>query len=333
MDRILRRRVLVVAATLLAAPLVLRAQPSSRPWRIGFLSNGFVQTAQDQVDAFVRGLRDQGYVEGRNFVIESRWAEGRVERLPSLVAELLAQKPDLLYAPSAVAAQAAKDSGTALPILFAFAPDPVGQGFAESLARPGRNMTGLTSTHNELSAKRVELLKEAFPTTRRIALLFAGSPTLAPAAVMQQLDETERAAKVVGVSVVREESPRPDDFERAFASIQRQQADALIVIENPMFYTNRTRLVELAARLKIPAVYNVPEWVRAGGLMCYGPSYLDLSRRAATYAVRILSGAIPGELPIERPTKLELVINLKTARALGLNIPYPTQLRADQLIE
>jgi len=325
-----RRKLMLSAAALVAAPLVSRAQQQSKVWRIGFLV-GTVASSQSLVDAFVRGLAELGYVNGKNYVLEIRWAEGKLDRVPALVAELLAQKIDLLFAPSGIAAQAAKKSGTTIPIVFALAPDPIGQGFGSSLAHPGGNMTGLTSTHTELSAKRIELLKEAFPATRRIAVLYFVAPSAA--GVLEQLAETERAAKILGVSLVTEESPRVEDFERAFASIQKQRPDALIVIENPMFFANRVRLTEMAAALRIPAIYNVSEYVKAGGLMCYGASYDDLSRRAASYVVKILNGAAPGDLPIERPTKFELVINLKTAKALGLTIQQSVLLRADEVIQ
>ncbi len=331
MSQIPRRQVLLAAAALLAAPLASFAQKQSKVWRIGFLSNGTVTSTQGQLDGFVRGLRELGYTDGKNFVLEPRWAEGQLDRVPALVTELLAQKIDLLFAPSGVAAQAARKSGTTIPIVFALAPDPVGQGFGQSLAHPGGNMTGMTSTHTELSAKRIELLKEVFPTTKRIAVLYFLAPSAA--GVAEQLAETERAAKVLGVALVKEESPRAEDFERAFASIRTQRPNALIVIENPMFHTNRVRLAELAATLRIPAIYNVSEYVHAGGLMSYGASYADLCRRAATHVVKILNGALPGDLPIEQPTKFELVINMKTAKALGLTIPQSVLLRADQMIE
>ena len=331
MSKIPRRKVVLTAAGLLAVPLASFAQKQTKIWRIGFLTNGTVTSSQGQLDAFVRGLRELGYTDGKNVILEPRWAEGKLDGLPALVTELLAQKIDLLFAPSGVAAQAAKKSGTTIPIVFALAPDPVGQGFGQSLAHPGGNMTGLTSTHTELSAKRMELLKEAFPRTKRIAALFFLAPSAA--GVAEQLAETERAAKVLGVALVTEESPRVEDFERAFASIRTQRPDALIVIENPLYFTNRVRLTELAATLRIPAIYNVSEYVHAGGLMSYGASYVDLCKRAAAYVVKILNGNVPGDLPIERPTKFELVVNQKTAKTLGLNIPRSILLRADRVIE
>jgi putative tryptophan/tyrosine transport system substrate-binding protein len=321
---------MLAAGALLAAPMTPFAQQQPKVWRIGILSNGSVASTQNSIDAFTRGLSELGYANGKNIILETRWAEGRLDRLPALVVELLAQKIDLLFAPSGISAHAAKNSGTMLPIVFALAPDPVGQGFGRSLAHPGGNMTGLTSTHTELSAKRIELLKEAFPSIKRIAVLYFLAPSAA--GVAEQLAETERAAKILDVPLVAEESPRVEDFERAFANIRTQRPDALIVIENPMFFANRIPLTELAARLRIPAIYNVSEYVHAGGLMSYGASYADLMRRAAVYVVKILNGALPGDLPIERPNKFELVINVKIARAMGLAIPQSVLLRADQTV-
>jgi putative ABC transport system substrate-binding protein len=327
MTRDSRRRFVVATAALAAIPISTRGQTASGLWRIGFLTNGTVVSTQGQLDAFVQGLREQGWNEGKTYVIEARYADGNLERMPGLAADVVAQGVDMVFAPSGIAALAAKKTGTALPIVFAFAPDPVGQGFGASLSRPGGTMTGLTSTHTELTAKRVELLREISPGLRRMAVLdyLAG----APAGVAEQLAETERAAKMLGVATVAEQSPGPDDFERALASLKKQQPDALIVIENPVFYTHRTRLVERVATMRIPAVYNVFEYVQAGGLMSYGTSYADLARRAAAYIVKIANGARPGDLPIERPTKLELSINLNAARALGLTIPPSVLLRAD----
>ncbi len=327
----IRRRPLVEGGiALLVAPVTVFAQQPPKVWRIGFLSNGTVASAGGQLEAFTRGLNDLGYSAGRNFIIESRWAEGTIDRLPALAAELLAQKIDILFAPSGIAAQAAKQSGTAIPIVFAFAPDPVGQGFGASLSHPGGSMTGLTSTHAELSAKRVQLLKEAVPTMRRVAVLYflAGSA----AGVSEQLVETERAAKVLGLALAAEQSPQVEDFERAFGRMRKLRPDALIVIENPMFFTNRARLTELAAQMRIAAMYNVSEYVQAGGFMSYGASYADLARRAAAYVVKILTGTAPGDLPIEQPVKFELVINLNAARAFGITIPQSLLLRADEVI-
>jgi len=331
MSQFRRRQFLIGTGALFAAPVASLAQAPGKVWRIGFLTNGSVTSAGAQLDAFHRGLNALGYVDGRNFVIESRWAEGKIDRLPTLVAELLAQKLDIVFAPSGIAAQAMKQSGTTIPIVFAFAPDPVGQGFGTSLSHPGGTMTGLTSTHTELSAKRVQLLKEAFPAIRRLAVLYflAGSA----AGVSEQLAEIERAAKVLGLVLAVEQSPRVEDFERAFASIRKLRPDALIVIENPMFFSNRVRLTQLAAEMRIPAIYNVSEYVQAGGLISYGASYVDLARRAAAYAVKILNGAKPGDLPIERPIKLEMVINVKVAKAMGITIPQTLLLRADEVIQ
>jgi putative tryptophan/tyrosine transport system substrate-binding protein len=320
---------MLAAGALLAAPVKAFAQPA-RVARIGFLTNGTVTSTQGQLDSFRRGLKENGYVEGRHFIIESRFAEGRLDRLAELVADLLGQRIDVIYAPSGIAAQAARKSGATVPIVFAFAPDPIGQGFGASFARPGGSMTGLTSTHTELSAKRIELLKETFPAIRRIAVLYYLAPS--GAGVAEQLAETERAAKLLGIAMVREESPRVEDFERAFASIDKQRPDALIVIENPVFFTHRLRLAALAAALRMPAMYNVSEYVHAGGLMSYGASYADLSRRAASYVVKILNGQAPGELPIERPIKFDLAINTRTAAAMGLRIPPSVLLRADETV-
>jgi putative ABC transport system substrate-binding protein len=327
----MRRSVMLAGLGVLAVPRAGRAQQVTKVWRIGSLANGTAESGRSLRDAFVQGMRELGLVEGRHFVIEHRYAEGKLDRLPALVADLLAAKVDLVYAPSGIAALAAKKSGTTLPIVFALAPDPVGQGFAQSLAHPGGNMTGLTSTHTELSAKRLELLREAFPSTRRVAVLYYRAG--APAGVTEQLAETEKAAKLLGLAVFAEESPGVDDFARAFAAIRAQHPDALVVIENPVFYNNRGRLIEHAAALRVPAIYNVVEYVQSGGLMCFGASYADLVRRAATYVARIMKGAAPGELPIERPIKLDLAFNLATARAQGLTIPPAVLARADLVVD
>ena len=326
-----RRAVLALGTGALAAPFAAFGQQRSGMRRIGVLLGGTVESSRGQLDASVRGLNELGYAEGKNVIIETRFAEGKLERAPALVTGLLEQKVEVLFAPSGVFAHAAQKTGTTLPIVFALAPDPVGQGFGRSLSHPGGNMTGTSSTHGELSAKRLELLKEAFPRTKRVAVLYFAAPSAA--GVPKQLAETQRAAKELGITLVPEESSRPEDFARAFASMQKQRPDALVVIENPMFFTNRVRLAELAAGLRRPAIYNVAEYVEAGGLMSYGASYTDLIRRAAAHVVKILNGAKPGDLPIEQPVKFELVVNLKTATAMGLNFNKFFLARADRMIE
>ncbi|MFM9968111.1 MAG: ABC transporter substrate-binding protein [Burkholderiales bacterium] len=326
-----RRDALASLVALGAAPFAIGAAPQSTIRRIGILHGGTPVSNREMQDVFVRRMNELGYTEGKNLVIEARWAEGRLERLPVLVAELLDKKVELIFAPSGVAAQAAQKSGTRTPIVFALAPDPVGQGFGRSLAHPGGTMTGLTSTHGELSAKRVELLKETVPRAQRIAVLYFLATSAA--GVRQQLEETARAAKILGVTLVTEESPNPEDFKRAFAALQKQRPDALIVIENPMFVANRATLAELAASSRLPSIYNQSEYVQAGGLMSYGATYVDLVGRAATHVVKILNGANPGDLPIEQPTRYELAINMKTAKALKLTIPPSVMLRAERVIE
>jgi putative ABC transport system substrate-binding protein len=326
----LRRRLLLAGATVLAAPEIAHGQRSSRVWRIGFLYNGTRESGRLGLDSAIRGLRENGLVVGRNLILEARYADGKLDRLPALVAELLALEIDLMFAPSGVAAQATRNSGAKIPIVFALAPDPVGQGFATSLAHPGGNMTGLTSTHTDLSAKRVQLVQDAYPATKRIAVLYFLAPS--GAGVAEQLAETERAARLLGMTVSAEQSPNPEDFARAFAAMREQKPDALIVIENPVYFTHRARLTELAAALRVPAVYNVSGYVRAGGLISYGASYEDLIRRAGGYVAKILAGANPGNLPIERPTKFELVLNMTTSRATGVPIPQSLLARADEVI-
>ncbi|OGT80502.1 MAG: hypothetical protein A3H91_12340 [Gammaproteobacteria bacterium RIFCSPLOWO2_02_FULL_61_13] len=324
-----RRLLMAIGAGALTTPFGAFAQQTIR--RIGVLHGGTEASNREMQNAMLRRMNELGYTEGKNLLIETRWADGNIERLPALAMELLARKPDVLLAPSGIAAQAAQKSGTKIPIVFALAPDPVGQGFGKSLAHPGGNMTGLTSTHAELSAKRVELIKEALPKTQRIAVLYFLAQ--AAAGVQQQLAETARAAKKLGIALATEECSRPEDFGRAFANLRKQRPDALIVIENPMFFANRARLAELSAEARLPSIYNVAEYVQSGGLMSYGANYVDLIRRAATHVVKILNGAKPGELPIEQPTQFELVINMKTAKALGLVIPQSVLLRAERVIE
>jgi putative ABC transport system substrate-binding protein len=318
-------------AVLLAAPLAAEAQQAAKVARIGYLA-GNLAGGPHVTEAFRQGLRDLGYVEGRNVVIEYRDAEGKFERLPALAAELVALKVDVIVAANNLAALAAKHATRTLPIVFAAVGDPVGSGLVTSLARPGGNVTGLSMLAQELVGKRLELLTQAVPGVSRVAVLWQ------PGAVPERTDKdilkrADVAARALGVRCHFVEARGPEDFDRAFSDMTRARADALTVLPSTMFGNERTRLVDLAAKNRLPAVYQSREFVDAGGLMAYGPNFADLFRRAATYVDRILKGTKAGDLPVEQPTKFELVINLKTATALGLTIPPSLLGRADQVIQ
>ena len=329
----LDRRTFLSALTgsLLAAPFVAEAQPAGKVARIGYLAPNLAVNPH-LPEAFRQGLRDLGYVEGRNLVIEIRSAEGKLERLPALAAELVALKVDVIVAGGTPAALAAKQATTTLPIVVSAAGDPVTSGLVTSLARPGGNVTGLSMLSPDLVGKCLEQLKQAVPGVSRVAVLWQ------PGAVPERTEKdilqgAEVAARALGVQLQFVEARGPEEFDRAFSEIIRVRAGALTVLPSSMFISERRRLVDLAAKNRLPAVYSVREFVDAGSFMAYGPNLPDLNRRAATYVDRILKGAKPGDLPIEQPTKYELVINLKTAKALGLSIPPSLLQRADQVIE
>jgi putative tryptophan/tyrosine transport system substrate-binding protein len=319
-----------LAGGLLAAPLTPGAQQAAKIPRIGYLA---VQPAANPHlhEAFRQGLRDLGYVEGRNVVIEYREAEGKPERLPALAAELVALKVDVIVAQPTVAAMAAKQATRTLPIVFPVA-DPVTSGLVTSLARPGGNVTGLTNVAPDLVGKGLELLKQAVPGVSRVAGLWQPG-ALPERTTKDMLKEAEVAARALGVRLQFVEARGLDDFDRAFSEMTRARAGALTVLGGSVFFSERRRLVDLVAKNRLPAVYPWREGVEAGGLMAYGPDLADLFRRAATYVDKILKGAKPADLPVQQPTKFELVINLKTAKALGLTIPPSLLQRADQVIE
>jgi putative ABC transport system substrate-binding protein len=299
--------------------------------RIGYLVTNLVANPHVH-EAFRQGLRDLGYVEGRNVVIEYRSAEDKLERLPALAAELVALKVDVIVAGAPPAALAAKQATQTLPIVFAAVADAVTSGLVTSLARPGGNLTGLSFLGPELIGKRLEQLKQAVPGVSRVAVLW--QPGALPERTEKDiLKEIEVAARALEVRPQFVEARGPADFDRAFSDMTKARAEALTVWSTPMFVNERRRLVDLAAKNRLLAVYPWREFVDAGGLMAYGPDLADLFRRAPTYVDRILNGAKPGDLPIEQPTKFELVINLKTAKALGLTIPPSLLQRADQVIE
>jgi len=308
-----------------------KAQQAAKIARIGYLA-GNLAAAPRLEEALRQGLRDLGYVEGRNVVIEIRDAEGKPERLPALAAELVALKVDVIVAPNTPQALAAKQATRTLPIVFSFVADPVASGLVTSLARPGGNVTGLSSLSPELVGKRLELLTQAVPGVSRVAVLwqpgFQGERT-----DKDMLKGADVAARALGVRLQFVEAQGPADIDRAFSDMTRARAGALTVVGNTMFITERRRLVDLAAKNRLPAVYARREYVDAGGLMSYGSNIADLFRRTATYVDKILKGAKPADLPVEQPTKFELVINLKTAKALGLTIPPALLGRADEVIQ
>jgi len=320
----------VIAGGLLAAPLVAEAQPAGKVPRIGFLQLNPGANPHLR-DAFLQGLRDLGYVEGRNVVIEYRSAEGKLERLPALAAELVALKVDVIVTGGGTpTALGAKQATRTLPIVFSSATDPVTDGLVTSLARPGGNVTGLSNLAPELVGKYLEQLKQAVPGVGLVAVLWQ------PGAVggsTDMLKPAEVAAQALGVRLQFVEARGPADFDRAFSDMTRARAGALAVLGSGIFSSERRRLVDLAAKHRLPTVYASRDFVDAGGLMSYGPNLADLFRRAAAYVDKILKGTKPADLPVEQPTKFELVINLKTAKALGLTIPPALLQRADQVIE
>ncbi len=324
----------LLAVFLLAAPLAATAQQAAKIARIGYLAPNLVANPH-LPEAFRQGLRDLGYVEGRNVVIEYRDAEGKRERFPALAAELVALKVDVIFVGgSTQATLAAMQATKTIPIVFTGVGDPVTSGLVTNLARPGGNVTGFSGLGPELVGKRLELLTQAVPGVSRVAVLSR------PGALGERTDKdmlkgVEVAARALGVQLqfVEARGRGPEDFDRAFSDMTRARAGALTVLPSAMFLTERRRLVALAAKNRLPAVYTSREFVDAGGLMAYGANVADVFRRAATYVDKILKGAKPGDLPVEQPTKFELVINLKTAKALGLTIPPSLLQRADEVIQ
>jgi len=314
---------------LVAATVGLDAQPTGKTHRIGYLSSLSASGGRPHFEAVRQGLRDLGYVEGRRLVIEARWAEGNYERLPDLARELVALNLDLIVsAGGPPAARALKSTTMAIPIVFVSG-SAVATGIVSSLARPGGNLTGLEVFAEELDPKRLELLKETLPRAARVAVLW--NPQNLEGRLQRR--ELEAAAQIQGMRLRFVEAARPDALEPALAVMARERADALLVLADPMFTSEYRRLVELAARTRIPAIYPFRGFAEAGGFMSYGTDLLAVYRDAAAYVDKILTGARPGDLPVQQPTKFELVINLGTARALGVTIPQGLMARADQLIQ
>jgi putative ABC transport system substrate-binding protein len=325
-----RLAVALLSFALLAAPLAAEAQPAGKVSRIGFLA--FAPPDPSLDGAFRQGLRELGYVEGRNVVIEWRSAHQQPARLPELAAELVALKVDVLVAAGTPAALAAKRATKTIPVVFPAAADAVGSGLVESLGRPGGNVTGLSFFGPELVGKSLEVFKEAIPGVARVAVLWQPGGH-GERAQTDMLHGTEVAARTLKMRLQFVEARDRNDLDHAFAEMAKTRASALTVLTSAMFFAEHRRLVDLAAKHRLPTIYPWREPVDAGGLMAYGPSIPDMFRRAATYVHKILNGANPGDLPIEQPTKFELVVNLKTAKALGLTISQSLLLRADEVIQ
>jgi ABC-type uncharacterized transport system substrate-binding protein len=319
---------------MLAAPLAAEAQAPAKLPRIGYLLFGPLESPESRqtLEAFRQGLREHGYLEGQNIVLEYRSANGRIDRLPVLATELVSLKVDLIVAANTPMARAAKQATTTIPIVSPAMGDPVGDGLVASLGRPGGNITGSTFLGPELVPKRLDLLKEALPKVSRVAALWHPG-VFGERTMREMLNGTEVAARALGVQLQLVEVRGPDEFDRAFSTMTKGRAEALMVFPSTMLFNERRRIVDLATKSQRPAIYQSRQFVEIGGLMSYGESINDLIRRAATYVAKILKGAKPAELPVEQPTKFELVINLKTAKALGLTIPTPLLQRTDEVIQ
>lgn len=326
-----RREFLGFAVAAIAIwPLATNAQPAAKIPRIGYLASNLAN--QGPLEAFRQGLRDLGYVEGRNVVIEFRDAQGKLEPLQALASELVALKVDVIVASSTAAALAAKQATMIIPIVFGTVPDPVATGLVASLARPGGNVTGLSNLNADLIGKCLEYLTQAVPGAKRVAVL-SQPGAFGERTEQEMLKAAEIAARALGIQIHFVEARGPSDIDKAFSEITLARPDAAIVLVSGMLLGERKRLVDLSASNRLPVLYTFRELADAGGLMSYGTSLSDLFRRAASYVDKILKGAKPADLPVEQPVKLELVINLKAAQALGLTVPPTLVARADQVIE
>ena len=324
-----RRRELVIALGVgaLVAPLPSFAQLQGKVWRVGFLSPTSASFSSPYTDVFLKGMRDLGYVEGKNLVVEWRFADGKLERLPGLAAELVQLNVDVIVAGGSPAISAAQKATSTTPIVMTSAGDPVGSGFVKSLARPGGNITGLSVMSGDTSAKLLELLRSVVPKLSRVAML-TPSTTYGPLS-----KGVQAAAQKAGVKTLVAEASTPQEIENAFSMMVREKADAVIVGSPTTFAQQHRQIAELALKYRMPSMFQDRVYVEAGGLISYGQKFTDNYERAATYVDKILKGATPGDLPVEQPTKFELVINLKTAKALGLTIPQSVLLRADEVIQ
>ena len=321
--------IVTFALSFLWVPLAAQAQQPGKIPRIGYLASSSAERERPHLAAFQQGLRELGYVEGKNIFIEQRYAGAQFEKLPELAAELVRLKVDVLVVAGAPATHAAKKATSVIPIVMAAVADPVGMGLVAILARPGGNITGLSDFNTGVVAKRLEFLRELLPSASRFAVLLnPTNPSNSP-----QLGLTQAAAATLGVTLLAFEAQQADEIDRAFAAIKTERPGALIVIGDPLLGTYAKRIAELSTKSRLPAIHSTREFPYAGGLMSYGANADDLSHRAATYVDKILRGVAPGELPVEQPIKFELVINLKTAKALELTIPPLLLFQADEVIQ
>jgi putative tryptophan/tyrosine transport system substrate-binding protein len=317
-----------LSAMLFALCSFAQAQHPGRVPRIGFLIASTPSAMAPRLDAFQQGLLELGYVEGKNIVIERRYADGKSDHLPALAAELVSLKVDVIVTSGPTATRPAKEATSTIPIVMTFDDDPVGSGFVASLARPGGNITGLATLAPEISGKRLELMKETFPRLRRVAVIGTSNRQ----GTAQALKEMELAAQAHGVKIQYLDIQNPKDIESAFRAASKGHADAVLVLQTPILNSQRRQIADHALKSRLPAIYPASQYVEDGGLMSYGASISDLDRRAATYVDKILKGTKPADIPVEQPTKFEFIINLKAAKQIGLTIPPNVLARADRVI-
>jgi putative ABC transport system substrate-binding protein len=326
----IRRKLLIALGTAaLVAPFAVLAQQKGKVWRIGFLGATSASGLAGRVDALRAGLRDLGYVEGKNIAIEFRWAEEKYERLPQLAAELVRLKVDVIVSHGGAGTLAAKSATTIIPIVMASSGDPVALGLVASLARPGGNVTGMAGFGSEGTAKRLELLRDAFPRTRQVAVLLNPDN---PGNIKNVIPAMETAAKSLKLELQQFPVRGPGEFESAFAAMAKRRVDAVVTTDDGVFIVNAGAIAKLAARMRLPSI-GLPEFAEAGGLMAYGADRRELFRRSAYFVDRVFKGAKPGDLPVEQATRFETVLNQKTAKALGLQFPERVLARADRVIE
>jgi len=319
---------LLLISAVLAGGAIAEAQQSGKVPRIGFLGNSTPALEENLVGPFREGLRDLGYGESKNILIEYRWAEGKYDRFPALIGELVAQKVDMIVTAGTPASLAVKKAAPSIPLVMIAVGDPIGTGLIASLAQPGGNVTGLTSIAADLEGKRIELLREVIPRLSHVAVFWN------PASPFQVVAEKEvqAAARAFKMKVLSLGVQAPEQFDNAFATIRRERPRALLVLADRLFLHNRARIMEFATKQRLPGVYAYLELVEAGGLMSYGPSYADMHRRAATFVDKILKGRKPSDLPVEQPMKFDFVINLKAAKQIGVTVPPNVLVRASRVI-